>query len=257
MKIKCKYCKQPCFDIKENKKTDNPKTFIVDPGHGIYRDEENGYIYQREEYDNIREDKITIKVAKYLINLLKKENHNIYPTRNINSNEIGESGKKKKYECSYLYLKDKRVVPNKITPWAKRGNYNRDVDIRSKYVNFVNNKIEPVDLVISLHFNAAPKLNTARGCEILYYKSNNKTKKISRNILNNTIKYTGVENRGVKGKINYSILKDTVVNSIIWEGAFFNSEYDRNKFLKDPEYYKKAARGIFEGINKSIKEGLI
>ena len=155
-----------------------------------------------------------------------------------------------------------KLIPKAFKPWEGGSNYDRDIDARSKYVNYINKEKEPVDLVISLHFNSVPSTldpdKHGRGAEIWYYKHNDTAKNIAQNILNYTIKYTGVENRGLKqADDQYSIIYRVLPPSLIWEGAFYDDKGDRKKFLKDPDYYKEAAIAIYDGIIQSKKEKLL
>jgi len=235
------------------------KTIVIDPGHGLYK--YNGaYIYQRPEIEGIREDLITMKIAEFLKQQLQERGMDCVCTRSFDTDAIGESGEFRWKECSYEYLKNEKITPNKFITWGEDDgdDYPEDINSRIQYINYLHRQVKSVDLVVSIHFNAGG----GEGAECFYWHSNNRTKKIADNILNTTVQITGAQNRGIKpsgiypNKI-YGILKRTVVPSILWEGCFYDSKNDREKFLKDPNYYPKAASAIVEGIIQSIEQKLI
>ena len=82
------------------------------------------------------------------------------------------------------------------------------------------------------------------------------TEKIAKNVLDATIVNTAVKSRGIKPGKRYAILRRTNMLAILIEPAFMDSS-DNQRYLQDEDYYKRAARGIYQGILKSIQENLI
>jgi len=214
------------------------KMIMIDPGHGLYMKTTNGsgpLVYQREDFDGVREDLITLKISKYLQEELELVGAGCWVTRTPDSKE-----------GSLIDLKKRGELKN-ITPTGS-SNKSKDVNVRWQYANLINN-IVSIDLFISIHFNAGG----GKGCEIFYYTGNEHTKKIATAIQKETIKANpGLNDRGVKDTTKYAVVKRTHCPSVLWEGAFFDSKYDREKFLKDEEYYKRSAKAIAKGIADTI-----
>ncbi len=240
-------------------KTKYNKKIIIDPGHGLYFSFGN-YKYQRDFFDNIVEDEITVKTAIVLGNLLKKHDIEVIYTRNVFSNRIGVSGFIQSLEGAYEYFKyltheEKPIIPNHFIPLGSKNNtLTKDINARNLFVNKIHSDS---DLLISIHFNASPSPNTGKGAETLYQKNNEIGKQIAKNIQFHTVEDTKVYDRGIKENNSLSILTRPQITSIVWEGAFFDNDYDRNKFLKDEDYYEKAGTAIYKGIIQSIEEKLI
>jgi N-acetylmuramoyl-L-alanine amidase len=225
----------------------NGKRIVVDPGHGLYVKSRNGnseepiYVYQREDYDGIREDLITIEVAEHLIVLLSNEGAEVSVTRNVGNEEIGISKHAKWKEGAHIALNG-----------DGKSSYKNDVNVRWEKANEWH-KEKPVDLFVSIHFNAGG----GRGAETWYYEGNARTQIIAKNIQSCTVNETNAKDRGIKPDNEYAVLKYTKMPAIIWEGAFFDNEEDRNELLKNNEYYYDAANAICKGIIKSVEEGLL
>ena len=210
------------------------KIIVLDPGHGLYRKSTNGngpLVYQRPEVEGIREDLITIKMAKYLAAELEALDAGVMTTRGYTTNE-----------GSLIYLQNQGSLKD-IKP-SGTSNKNKDVNVRWQYANKIHG-IMNIDLFLSIHFNAGG----GHGCETFYYKGNEETKKIAEAVQAATIKANkGLRDRGVKETKSYAVVKKTKCPAILWEGAFFDNEGDRETFLKDEDFYKRTAKAIAQSL---------
>jgi N-acetylmuramoyl-L-alanine amidase len=116
--------------------------------------------------------------------------------------------------------------------------------IRSSFAN--GNK---ADLFVSVHYNASesPK---AEGLEVYYFASGDqreqKSKKLAQSVFNRLLTTTKSKGRGVKAG-NLAVLRETKMPAILVEGGFMTNPNELNK-IKDPEYMKKIALSISQGV---------
>lgn len=110
-------------------------------------------------------------------------------------------------------------------------------------------------LFVSVHFNSAPSAE-AKGIEIFYFKSiENQTRTVSSKslataILNEMVRSTSAPSRGVKHG-NYAVIRETQMPAVLVEGGFLTNSEELEK-IKDPNYLKKVAWGIAQGVNKFV-----
>lgn len=115
------------------------------------------------------------------------------------------------------------------------------------------------DLFISIHNNSDATGNVTRtnGTEVMYSesdKSDLSSKKFAQICLENVVESFGSNNRGlVKGDSIYIIRTSEVPVALIEVG--FMTNYDELEKLKDSEYQKKAAEGIYNAIMEAFQEG--
>lgn len=220
---------------------------MIDPGHGLYETMRDGsikYLYQRGCYDGIIEDEITIKLSKELIPLLKKNGAKVITTRAYNKESNGITSESRWKEGTLLYCEEEKIIPNEIDVAIGTTNINKDINIRWQLANHINRKT-PIDLFLSIHFNAGG----GNGCEVFYHENNKKMKKLAKIMVDETVyNNPGLTNRGAKPSTTYSVLTRTSMPSLLWEGAFFDSDYDRNTFLRDKAFYRRSAEGITDSI---------
>ncbi len=117
--------------------------------------------------------------------------------------------------------------------------------IRSSFAN--GNR---ANLFVSVHYNASesPK---AEGIEVYYFESGDqrevKSKKLAQAVMNRLMVNTKSKGRGVKAG-NLAVLREANMPAILVEGGFMTNENELNK-IRDPEYMKKIALSITQGIN--------
>lgn len=108
------------------------------------------------------------------------------------------------------------------------------------------------DLFVSVHYNSAPARH-AEGIEVFFYRDDkNKERVVSSKILaqlvlSKIIENTNAKSRGVKHG-NLSVIRNTQMPAILVEGGFLTNE-DEMQRLKDPDYLKRIAWGIAQGIH--------
>ncbi|MEM7726833.1 MAG: N-acetylmuramoyl-L-alanine amidase [Cyanobacteria bacterium P01_A01_bin.45] len=125
------------------------------------------------------------------------------------------------------------------------------VDCRPKNVNSVrsslsqrvrNANISPVDIFVSIHFNAFN--GKANGTEI--YATSSKGKKIASSVLKEILKI-GFFNRGVKNGSHLYVVRNTNMPAILIECCFIDSAKDMSLF--DSE---KMANAIVQGLTGKL-----
>lgn len=111
-------------------------------------------------------------------------------------------------------------------------------------------------LFVSIHYNSAPSAK-AQGVEVFYYNSADnkqrmmKSKRLAQVVLKRILAETKAKSRGVK-QANYAVIRETKMPAILVEGGFVTNEAELEK-LKNPDYLKKIAWGISQGINEYLK----
>jgi N-acetylmuramoyl-L-alanine amidase len=116
--------------------------------------------------------------------------------------------------------------------------------IRSAFANG-----NQADLFVSVHYNASesPK---AEGIEVYYFASGDKreqkSKMLAQSVFNRLLANTKSKGRGVKAG-NLAVLRETKMPAILVEGGFMTNANELNK-IKDPEYMKKVAQSIAQGV---------
>jgi N-acetylmuramoyl-L-alanine amidase len=123
---------------------------------------------------------------------------------------------------------------------------------RSQFANQQNG-----DLYVSVHYNSAPA-ESAHGVEVFYYNSTEnkertaKSKELARDVLAKVIALTGAKSRGVKHG-NLAVIRETKMPAVLIEGGFFTNQ-DEFNLLKDPNYVRKIARGIAQGVKEYVQK---
>lgn len=125
---------------------------------------------------------------------------------------------------------------------------------------YVENEDRPVqaiengaDLYVSIHLNSIEGDSDAtQGAEVWYMKKRDDNKTLAQYIIDELVAVTGTRNRGVKvpdrGLI---VLRQSDIPACLVECGFITSGPEREK-LFDPEYQKKIAEGICNGIQKFL-----
>lgn len=117
-------------------------------------------------------------------------------------------------------------------------------------------KLANQDIFVSVHFNAAAS-EQAEGIEVFYYRDENHlartqaSKALAESVLKYIIKETHAKSRGVKHG-NYYVIRETDVPAILIEGGFLTHPEELAK-IKDPDYLKKIAWGVTQGVDYYLK----
>lgn len=112
---------------------------------------------------------------------------------------------------------------------------------------------------ISIHQNSVPKPsdNYIEGIEILYDTSENKAVDASKNFaricMESVARESGGRNRGIIERNDLFVLNHTNMASIIVETGYLTNKEEREK-LKDANYQKKIAQGLYDAIMKALEE---
>jgi N-acetylmuramoyl-L-alanine amidase len=125
------------------------------------------------------------------------------------------------------------------------------LDLRAAFAN--SNK---ASLFVSVHYNSAPNTQ-AEGVEVYYYQSDKskerseQSKQLADNVLKRVIANTKAKSRGIKHG-NFAVIRETKMPAILVEGGFVTNDREL-KNLRNPEYLKKIAESIAQGINDYLK----
>lgn len=108
------------------------------------------------------------------------------------------------------------------------------------------------DMFVSVHQNALDNDTTTGGTEVWYNENNNDENiSLATTIVNAVTKRTGSKNRGVKVGNSLIVLKTLEIPACLVECGFISSVEERAN-LTDPDYQKKIARGIVDGIQSYL-----
>ena len=78
-------------------------------------------------------------------------------------------------------------------------------------------------------------------------------KNLANNIQKAVIKYTGAHSRGVKDSTGLAVLRHSIMPSVLIEVGFISNAEERKLMFTD-SYRDKLAKGIAEGILKTLSE---
>lgn len=125
---------------------------------------------------------------------------------------------------------------------------------------YVENEERPVlatqngaTLYISIHLNSIEGDNDAtQGAEVWYADMRNDgSETLAQYIVDEITKVVDTRNRGIKLSNKLTVLRHSDIPACLVECGFITSETERAK-LFDPEYQKKVAKGICNGIQKFL-----
>lgn len=125
-----------------------------------------------------------------------------------------------------------------------------ELDKRAEFANQTSAR-----LFVSIHYNSAPSAK-AEGIEVFYYNSKEnkdrttQSKKLAQAVLDNVIKNTQTKSRGVKHG-DLAVIRQTTMPAILIECGFLTNSNEMEK-IKDPQYLKRLAWGISQGINQYL-----
>lgn len=126
------------------------------------------------------------------------------------------------------------------------------LDKRAEFAN----RMKPT-LFVSVHYNSAPSKD-ADGVEVFYYRSETDKKRtresriLAKAVCDQVILTTKANSRGVKNG-NFAVIRETNMPAILIEGGFLTNDKEMEK-IKDPNYMKKIAWGISQGIKTYLKQ---
>ena len=125
---------------------------------------------------------------------------------------------------------------------------------------YVENEERPVlasqngaSLYVSIHLNSIEGDNDAtQGAEVWYADMRDDgSETLAQYIVDELTKVVDTRNRGIKLSNKLTVLRHSTVPACLVECGFITSETERAK-LFDPEYQKKVAQGICNGIQKFL-----
>lgn len=100
------------------------------------------------------------------------------------------------------------------------------------------------DYFISIHANASDT-PSARGTEVLVYRSPSVATNLAQDILQGVTETTGLPSRGVKQRPGLYVLRNTNMPAVLVELGFISNPTDANLMANNPSLF---ARGIYNGI---------
>ncbi|MBG9445312.1 hypothetical protein ABE66_11665 [Cytobacillus firmus] len=104
---------------------------------------------------------------------------------------------------------------------------------------------QKADAFISIHYNAYS--STSSGI-ITFYYNNSKDGRLAQSIHNGLLVQTGMRNLGAKYG-NYHVLRTNKQPSVLLELGFLSNP-NEERHVGTADYQRKAARGIYEGLNQ-------
>lgn len=102
------------------------------------------------------------------------------------------------------------------------------------------------DVFISIHYNAGGP--TATGIDTFYDTTYGNEAELAKCIQTEVIKQTGMKSRGVK-TAGFYVVKKNEMPSVLVELGFISNPQEE-KLISSKAYQQKAAKGIFNGLNK-------
>lgn len=112
-------------------------------------------------------------------------------------------------------------------------------------------------LFVSVHYNSAPSPE-AHGIEIFYYQADDNKERTSQSqalaktILAKVIDATKAKSRGVK-TANFAVIRETTMPAVLIEGGFLTNPGEMEN-IKQPDYVKRLAWGIAQGIDQYMQQ---
>lgn len=170
-----------------------------------------------------------------------------------------QSTTKPRYKEKHLNLATAKMLENFLQYLGYQTVLTRHKDIfisLEKRAEIANNL--HCDIFVSVHYNSAPA-KQADGIEIFFYRDDQEkgrvasSKLLAQLVLNKIIKNTEAKSRGVKHG-DLSVIRNTKMPAILVEGGFLTNDEEMEK-LKDPNYLKRVAWGIAQGVHEYLGAG--
>lgn len=105
-----------------------------------------------------------------------------------------------------------------------------------------------VDLVISIHCNAAENKEEIEGLQVLYYPSE-ESRRVAGLLLENILKVAGMEDLGIVERRDLIVLNQSRMPAIIVETGFLSNRRESEK-LNRGSYQRKIVKGIVKGVDE-------
>lgn len=232
-----------------------PVTVVVDPGHGVYYHHgQKAWKAQRDPHNGIIEDFLTPTFGGLLKGYLEaRSGAQVKYTRGAAGSVHPDAGVEYWKMASRYFLKD--LHPDKPSMWnslsgATHALRERDEDIRSRplYANFV-----AANYLIHLHSDGSEN-SSARGTNVLVQPGRVVDKRLGQSILCSmreviradpafaTWKVASAPRAENKGENRLATMPSVIVET------GFHTNPDDAAALKNPEFQKRAAKGIEKGI---------
>ena len=167
------------------------------------------------------------------------------------------SNTKPKYQEKHLNLSTARLLCSYLNKQGYKTVMTRtddtfiSLDQRAEFAN-----AQKPTLFISVHYNSAPS-KEAEGIEVFFYKSDDdkvrtrESRLLAKSILDKVLDNTEAKSRGVKDG-NFAVIRKTDMPAVLIEGGFLTNDGEMQK-IKDPNYVKKLAWGITQGITAYLE----
>lgn len=163
-----------------------------------------------------------------------------------------------KYQEKYLTLVTSMMLEKHLkrlgySPFLTR---DRDVFI-DLYKRVEIAEEEQADLLVSIHYNAAPN-RSAHGVEVYYYsKGASSAKKVdserlANQVLDSVVEQTEARKRGVRHG-NFAVIREPKMPAVLVEGGFVTNR-DEMRALADPDYLNRVAWGVAQGIDDFLSD---
>lgn len=153
-------------------------------------------------------------------------------------------------------LEAKGVEYHNLVPEVNVGNI---LKTRVARANALNAKAKLPTVYVSVHSNAGQEdqpgnWSSAQGIETWYYRTSLNGRKIAKIFQKHLIAKTGWVNRDVRTGMNFYVLKNTAMPSVLTENGFFNNKIEGRKLLTD-ETRQLIADAHIEAILEIEKHG--
>lgn len=199
---------------RDEKKDNEKKTIIIDPGHG-------GFDPGKVGIGNLLEKDINLKISLILKDLLEAEGFEVIMTRT--------------QDCG-LY---------------SEGDSNKKRADMQKRVEIINNSTAV--LAVSIHQNSFEQ-ESSRGAQVFYHQASEKGKILGEILQETIKTEIGDGNhRLAKSNDSYFMLRKTQCPLVIVECGFLTNNEEAKLLIQD-EYQKKMASAIVKGINNYLEQ---
>lgn len=154
------------------------------------------------------------------------------------------------------YLRDYLINNDYLVYLDREKDCDLVTDSHNKKVSDLRNRVafikeKKADFVISIHQNSFPD-SSVSGSQVFYYTKSAEGKQMANFVQTALESIEGVKSREVKGNDEYYMLKKPEVPVVLIECGFLSNEEEVER-LQDPDYQKRIAYGICQGICRAQK----
>ena len=240
------------------------RKIALNPGHGLYRNEDYGWVWQREEFSDIREDLINSEIQMHVAELLSELGAIVIPLRELDHDAgVGVSAEPRWYEAARHYLEFLAVPPWVWNEATTGWNIHKDINSRPRGAIYFD-----ADLLISVHNNERPLTITQKltGTET-YFDSTGEchdphlARALADSVHSHVVQSIRAEydedwvDRGVRAsEFVYGELWLATMPTCLIEAAFMDNEFRDNVALHDDRFLRLVAKGIVAGICEYLGE---